>query len=429
MKPTIKYLFAAIIVLAVSVSGCKKDEDKPDPQPVAPIVTTVEISQLTAVSATGGGNVTSDGGSAVTARGICWNTSQNPTISDNKTTNGTGVGTFTSSLTALIAKTTYYVRAYATNAAGTSYGQQVSFTTPDVEDTEPLMDVILYKSYGVTYIDGKEVSFNNIYAMTPDGSRAVLLHDGSAFSMQYTDASRAALNPAGTKLVLQGGDKFIWEYDLNTKQHTTVIPETEGINVDDPVYSIDGTKILYANWASGDILETILTNGAGRQVLTNDDWSLGRQNYTPDGTKIVASNWIPYEYLCTFNADGTGGVKILSGAGESFDCPYPAFNTRIIYVHYQGEEKEGTCSIRACNMDGSNPITLETLGDCSVDYLTCNEAGTQVGYFKSVSGTTSYIVRELSTTSLGATISTHTGGVRYRFGQIRKDLFDAAPQQ
>ncbi len=428
MKPISKFLFVAIILVA-SMYGCEKDESEPepDPQPVAPIVTTAEISQLTAVSATGGGNVTSDGGSAVTARGICWNTSQNPTIAGAKTTDGAGTGTFASSLTGLTAKTTYYVRAYATNAAGTSYGQQLSFTTPEAEDPDPLMDVILFKSY--YDIDGKEVDFNNIYAMTPDGSRTALLHDGSAFNQQYANASRAALNPAGTKLVLQGGDKFIWEYDLGTKQHTTVIPETEDINVDDPVYSPDGTKILYANWASGDILETILANGAGRTVLTNDTWALGRQNYTPDGTKIVASNWWPYEYLCTFNADGTGGVKILSGAGESFDCPYPVSNIRVIYVHYQGVEKDGTCSIRACNIDGSNPITLEALGDCSVDYLTCNKAGTQVGYFKSVSGTTSYIVRELVATSLGATISTHTGGVRYRFGQIKKDLFDTAPQQ
>jgi hypothetical protein len=95
----------------------------------APTVTTVAISNIDKTTATGGGNVTADGGATVTARGICWSTSQNPTISGSHTTDGTGTGSFTSSMTGLTANTTYYVRAYATNSAGTAYGEQVSFTT------------------------------------------------------------------------------------------------------------------------------------------------------------------------------------------------------------------------------------------------------------------------------------------------------------
>jgi len=94
-----------------------------------PIVTTAAISNITATSASGGGNVTSDGGASVTSRGICWSTSPNPTITGNYTTNGTGTGSFNSSLTNLGVATTYYVRAYATNATGTSYGNEVQFTT------------------------------------------------------------------------------------------------------------------------------------------------------------------------------------------------------------------------------------------------------------------------------------------------------------
>ena len=102
--------------------------------PVAgmPTVTTTAISEIDKNTATGGGNVTADGGATVTARGICWSTSQNPTLSDSHTTDGTGTGSFTSAMTGLTANTTYYVRAYATNSAGTAYGEQVSFTTlPD----------------------------------------------------------------------------------------------------------------------------------------------------------------------------------------------------------------------------------------------------------------------------------------------------------
>ncbi len=304
----------------------------------------------------------------------------------------------------------------------------------DSGGTEPeppandMMDVIVFTTTAITYIDGEEVTFRRICAMTPDGTRKVMLHNGSAFDMKYSDASRAALDPSGTKLVLQGGDKFIWEYDLATKQHTTIMPETADINVDDPSYSPDGGKILYANWASGDILETVMRNGTNRVILTNGDYALGRQNYTPDGTKIVAANWMPWKYICTFNANGTGGRKILTASGqESVDCPWPVTNTRIIYVHYSGDNKEGLCTIRACDIDGSNSVKLGTpgAGDCSLDYLTCNAAGTLIGYYESSASESKYIVRELSATAIGTIISTTTEGVRFRFGRIKKELFDA----
>ena len=96
---------------------------------VLPTVTTTEVTNITVSSATCGGNVTSDGGGTITARGVCWSTNQNPTIEDNKTTNGSGIGSFTSSLSNLASQTTYYVRAYATNEAGTVYGEVKSFTT------------------------------------------------------------------------------------------------------------------------------------------------------------------------------------------------------------------------------------------------------------------------------------------------------------
>jgi len=94
-----------------------------------PTVTTATMTDITATTATGGGNVTAQGTTAVTARGVCWSTSTNPTIAGSHTTNGTGTGIFTSNLTNLTANTVYYVRAYATNTAGTAYGNEIQFTT------------------------------------------------------------------------------------------------------------------------------------------------------------------------------------------------------------------------------------------------------------------------------------------------------------
>jgi len=97
------------------------------------VLTTTEVSNVTSTSAVAGGNITDDGGGSITARGVCWGTSPNPTV--NKTTDGTGKGTFTSNITGLTDGTVYYYRAYATNSSGTSYGQEFSFITP-VTDIE-----------------------------------------------------------------------------------------------------------------------------------------------------------------------------------------------------------------------------------------------------------------------------------------------------
>lgn len=94
-----------------------------------PIVVTTQVTNIGQNSALGGGNVTSDGGSVVTERGICWSTSHNPTINDSHANNGTGTGTYSVEMTNLVSNTTYYVRAYAINSAGISYGAELSFTT------------------------------------------------------------------------------------------------------------------------------------------------------------------------------------------------------------------------------------------------------------------------------------------------------------
>lgn len=100
------------------------------PTPIyAPTVTGKTITNITYSGATAGGNVTSDNGAPVIARGVAYATTQNPTISGSHTTDGSGTGIFTSTLTGLQANTTYYVRAYATNGVGTNYGTQASFLT------------------------------------------------------------------------------------------------------------------------------------------------------------------------------------------------------------------------------------------------------------------------------------------------------------
>lgn len=95
----------------------------------APTVTTTIASLISYTTATSGGNVTSDGGQAITSRGVCWSTSADPTTAGAKTTDGTGTGSFSSSLTGLSNNQTYHYRAYAINSVGTSYGTDLTFKT------------------------------------------------------------------------------------------------------------------------------------------------------------------------------------------------------------------------------------------------------------------------------------------------------------
>ena len=117
--------------LAKTLKFCNGAPTWEDCPAVLPTVTsTLAISNINNTTASSGGSISIDGGAAVTARGICWSTSINPTaVLSTKTIDGSGIGSFTSSITGLVEATTYYVRAYATNSVGTAYGSQVLFTT------------------------------------------------------------------------------------------------------------------------------------------------------------------------------------------------------------------------------------------------------------------------------------------------------------
>ncbi len=101
-----------------------------------PTISTNIALDVTNSNATVGGNITNDGGAAIISRGVCWSTNPNPTISNNKNINGSGTGMFSSSITGLFSSTTYYIRAFATNSVGTSYGNEQIFTTTKACDID-----------------------------------------------------------------------------------------------------------------------------------------------------------------------------------------------------------------------------------------------------------------------------------------------------
>ena len=148
-----------------------------------PTVTTNIPSNITTATAICGGNITSDGGQAITARGVCWNSTGNPIIDDNKTNDGTGIGSFTSNLSGLLANTTYYARAYAINNVGAAYGNEVQFKTNEAYSwsTSSLINTVISSATGnqtshqiikdgkagaiITWVDSRNGN-NDIYAQS-----------------------------------------------------------------------------------------------------------------------------------------------------------------------------------------------------------------------------------------------------------------------
>lgn len=136
-----------LLAMGLILFSCGPQEN---PNPILPSVSTGAITNITSNAAVCAGNVTATGGASVTARGICWSTSQFPTIADSKTSSGNGLGVFTGNITGLSPNITYYVRAYASNSVGTAYGEQTYFTTNQEIPTVVIGEIVNITSTSAT---------------------------------------------------------------------------------------------------------------------------------------------------------------------------------------------------------------------------------------------------------------------------------------
>ena len=133
----------------------------------APVLTTRAISGISSYLAGSGGDISTDGGSAITAKGVCWSLNPGPTLANNITTDGAGPASYNSTMTGLEALTLYYVRAYATNALGTAYGNELSFSTTDTVNPGPTVPVVGTSSSTIT---GSTTASSGGYVSNDGGS-------------------------------------------------------------------------------------------------------------------------------------------------------------------------------------------------------------------------------------------------------------------
>ncbi len=284
-------------------------EQPEEPEIVLPTVTTSDVTNITSNSATCGGNVTSDGNGTVTARGVCWSTSQNPTINNNRSIDGIGTGNFTSNLSNLVPQTTYYVRAYATNEAGTSYGEVKSFTTLGDEPEDTYEETISGTENGHNYVD----------LGLPSGLKWATCNVGASSSEEY-------------------GDYYAWGETTTKSEYTVDNSLTYGLS-DYELQSkgyIDGEGNLTAqydaataNWSGN---WRMPTKSEMQELIDNCTWEwmtqngiLGHKVEGPNGNNIFlpAAGYCDMSMLCD---DGNIGDYWSSTPNEYNDYyAYPLY--------------------------------------------------------------------------------------------------------
>lgn len=164
-----------------------------------PTVSTTAISSILTNAANGGGNVTANGGSSVSARGVVWGTASNPTLpSVNSTSNGTGTGVFSSTISPLIANTNYFARAYATNSIGTAYGNEAAFTTLPLAPTATAQTSLAQTSFNVNWTAPTmgSAAFTYTVEVSETNTFAVSVANQSGIASGTTTYAAAGLNPS-----------------------------------------------------------------------------------------------------------------------------------------------------------------------------------------------------------------------------------------
>jgi uncharacterized protein (TIGR02145 family) len=380
--------------------------------PVLATVTTTAISNISGTSATTGGNVTSDGGAPVSVRGIAYGTSVNPTTSNTATTDGSGTGVFSSSLTSLTPATTYYVRAYATNSVGTAYGNSTSFSSlaPPTVTTTAVSSVTssgalsggdvlasggaIVTARGVAYGTMNNPTTQNNSTVDGSGTGSFLSTLGGLNALTNYKVRAYATNSVGTSYGIQ-------------ETFTTLGLPTISTN---SVSSIASTAATSGGNVSSDGGSTVTARGMVYNNLQNPTTS---DNFTNNGTGtgsfISVVNGLSASTLYYIRAYATNSVGTAYGNQLSFTTSVPTIAT----VTTLGATMitASTASLEGEVLsDGGSAVTAKGMAYSAINAnptisnsTTNNGSGT--GYFLSslsgLSPTTVYYVRAYATNNLG----------------------------
>jgi uncharacterized protein (TIGR02145 family) len=282
-----KQLFATLAVITIVMLACKKDK-KP---PTVPTLTTTAVTNLSGSTAQSGGAITSDGGATITASGIAWSKINNPpTITDDTTKGTVSNGTFAAMLKNLEPSATYYVRAYATNSAGTGYGNVVTFNTsngaPQAKNISFVGTAAVTNKIKVTYTyfdfenDPKATAGYQWYLATDTSGGATGTAISGAIDSIYTivagDQSkflRVAITPKSSGGTSPGTSTNSWWIGPVAAEPTSVTFSYNGANV---TYGIIISPTTNKRWLDRNLGATRVATSATDYLAYGDLFQWGR---------------------------------------------------------------------------------------------------------------------------------------------------------
>lgn len=312
-------------------------------------VTTTTATSVGTTSAILGGNVTSDGGATVTERGICYSTTQNPTIANSKLAIGTGPGTFSNTVTGLTAGTIYYAKAYAINSQGTAYGSQITFTTISLS----LATVTTTAAATVTAISA--VLGGNV---TNDGG-ATVTERGVCYSTSQNPTT------ATSKLAIGTGTGTFSNTVTGLTEGTIYYAKAYAINSLGTAY---GTQITFTT--SQHSLATVTTSEASN--ITGITVVLGG-NVTNDGNATVTERGVCFSI--TENPT-TGNTKfaIGNGTGAFSNTASSLTESTTYYARAYAINSKGTAYGNQITFKTGVNVILASLSTTAATSITTNSA-------------------------------------------------------
>lgn len=356
-----------------------------------PIVTTTDITNITATSAISGGYVTDDGGLEITARGVCWSTLHNPTISDQHTSDGSGSGSFTSNITGLTQNVKYYVRAYATNSNGTNYGAQKEFTT--IEGLPSVTTNNITNITKTSAVCGGNVTTDGGFTVSARGVCWSITQNPTIGDQHTTDGSGTGTFTSSITGLSPNTKYYVRAYATNSngtnygsqKEMTTLQQAPEGAI--DGMFSVNATKQV---WFSMGNLQYKASTNTWRFAENQYDY-IGENN---SNISQSYSNWIDLfafgsgnnptyignpQYPTPFSTDW--GVNAISNGGNQANYWRSLTYNELNYVVNTRSTPSGTRYAKAKvnginglillpdNWDNSN-YNLSNINTSNVDYST-----------------------------------------------------------
>jgi len=276
-------------------------------QPLAPTVTTQAVSSIAATTATGNGNVTDLGVPNPTQHGVVWKTSTGPTTADNKTTDGavSAAGTFTSSITNLSAGTLYYVRAYATNDAGTVYGDEVTFTAQYITISGTVTDA---SSNGI-----EEVTMT--FATDGGGTETTTTLEDGTYSYSVSYDWSGTVTPAKVDYSFDPTNKTYTNVTTNQTQNFTATLITYALTINSGTGGTTDPEPGALSYNSGTEVAVTATPDEGYEFTAwTGDVPEGHENDNPLTVTIDSDKTLTVSFsVKTYTLSGSVSLVLVAG--------------------------------------------------------------------------------------------------------------------